>query len=358
MDVLSDVLAAVHLTGAVYFDIDAGAPWVGEAPSADAIAAQIMPGVQHVIAFHLIMSGSCWAALGDASSPPILAKAGDIIVFPNGHSNVLSSGRGERSEPNMSIYRRSTDTPLPFRLRHGSDGQERTRFVCGFLGCDSRPFNPLLSSLPSLMCAPTAVDGGSWVADLFRVALAQERTHNAGTETVLAKLSELMFVEVIRRYIATLPEESRGWLSGLRDHHIGEALRLIHAEPANGWTLDGLARSVGLSRTSFADRFMHYVHIPPLQYLTRWRMQLASRRLGESRRQHCTSGSRGWLRVRGRFQPGVQEALGNRTRHLETHSQTRSPLAQPRASARYWSSRLLASWTNGQEIHTTKHVGL
>jgi AraC-like DNA-binding protein len=279
MDVLSDVLASVRLNGAIYFDIDAGSPWVGEAPSGEAIAAQIMPDVEHIIAFHLIMSGSCWAALGDESEPPVLVNAGDIIVFPNGHSNVLSSSRGERGTPNMSIYRRATDTQLPFRLRHGSEGEQRTRFVCGFLGCDSRPFNPLLSSLPPILCARRSDAAGGWVTDLFRVALAEDGQRRAGVETILAKLSELMFVEVVRRHIESLPEDSRGWLAGLRERHVGEALRLIHGQPTRDWTLDGLAHDVGLSRTTFADRFAHFVGMPPMQYLARWRMQLASRRL-------------------------------------------------------------------------------
>src|SRR5687767_5550754 len=190
MDVLSDVLAAVRLKGAIFFDIDAGAPWIGEAPDAAGIAAAVMPGAEHVIAFHAVMSGSCWAALSDDPRPPVLAKEGDIIVFPNGHANVLSSTRGERSTPNLSIYRRPVDTPLPFNLRHGSDGDVRTRFVCGFLGCDARPFNPLLSALPDIMLARRPTDGSGWVPDLFRVALAEDGRRRSGTETILSKLSE------------------------------------------------------------------------------------------------------------------------------------------------------------------------
>jgi AraC-like DNA-binding protein len=238
-----------------------------------------MPGAEHVIHFHAVMSGNCWAGLSNESQPQVLAHPGDIIIFPKGHANVLSSTPGERDTPNMSMYRRPIDQPLPFNLRHGSDGPERTRFICGYLGCDARPFNPLLSSLPDLMLATRPSDGSGWVTDLFRVALAEGDRKRAGSETVLAKLSELMFIEVVRRHVEALPEDSRGWLSGLRDRHIGEALKLIHGQPTRNWTLDGLAHEVGLSRTTFADRFAHYVEIPPMQYLARWRMQLAARRL-------------------------------------------------------------------------------
>lgn len=133
-----------------------------------------------------------------------------------------------------------------------------------------------------MVCTRKPADGSGWVTDLIRVALAEGGGHREGRETILAKLSELMFVEVIRQYLEGIPTDSRGWLSGLRDPHVGEALRLIHARPAENSTLDSLSRKVGLSRTIFADRFSHYVEVPPMQYLARWRLQLASRLLEQS----------------------------------------------------------------------------
>jgi len=281
MDVLSDVLSAVRLSGALFFDIDAGSPWVGESPDSKTIAKAIMPGAEHVIQFHAIMSGSCWAALGEGDGPPLRVNAGDIIVFPGGNANVLSSSPGARgTPPTMSVFHRPVDMPLPFTVVQGEPGEDRTRFVCGYLGCDTRPFNPLLSSLPALICdRRPAEGGGGWVTDLFDIALTESGRWRPGTESVLAKLSELMFVEVVRRYLEALPADSRGWLSGLRDLHVGEALKLVHARPMEHWTLEGLARRVGVSRTTFAERFVHYVGIPPMQYIARWRMQLASRLL-------------------------------------------------------------------------------
>ncbi len=154
----------------------------------------------------------------------------------------------------MSVYR-AMDTRMPFTaLTFGGGGAEHTHYVCGYLGCDVRPFDPLLSALPDLTCVRGPPDGNGWITELFRRALAEGGSKRAGRETVLAKLSELMFVEVLRRHIESLPEESRGWLSGLRDAHVGEALRLIHARPAEPWTLDRLAKDVGLSRAVFAGR--------------------------------------------------------------------------------------------------------
>lgn len=279
MDVLSDVLAAVRLKGAIFFDIEAAAPFVGETPNTGIIGPRILPGAEHVIMFHLIMAGTCWAALGNGDSEPVRLVAGDVIVFPRGDENVLSTNRGERGMPNMSLYRQpSNNEPLPFNVRHVVEGADRTRFICGFLGCDLRPFNPLLAALPEMILDRNE-DKSGWVASLFDIALAEAYGHRAGTDTILAKLSELMFVEVVRRHIESLPEGSRGWLSGLRDRHVGEALGLIHGRPTHAWTLDALAHEVGLSRTTFADRFVQYVGMPPMQYLARWRMQLAARQL-------------------------------------------------------------------------------
>ena len=132
------------------------------------------------------------------------------------------------------------------------------------------------------MCVRKPEGGSGWVTDLFHLALAEGGSKRAGTESVLAKLSELMFVEVIRRHIESLPDGTLGWLSGLRDPHIGIALRLIHARPARQWTLELLAQEVGLSRTVFAGRFTEFVGVSPMQYVARWRLQLASRQLEQA----------------------------------------------------------------------------
>jgi AraC-like DNA-binding protein len=282
MDVLSDVLSAVRLNGAVNFDMDAGYPWTGESPGTSKIATAVMPGAEHVISFHAILSGSCWAALGDSSAPPLNLNAGDVVVFPGGAPNVMGSDQGARGEPDMAMYFRPIDQHLPFALIRGGEGKERTRFVCGYLGCDARPFNPLLAALPPMLRVSRPMSGRLWVTDLFSMALQEGGSGRAGGETVLAKLSELMFVEVIRSYIETLPPQSRGWLSGLRDPHVGTALRLIHAQPAEAWTLERLAREAGLSRTVFAERFSDYVGVSPVHYLKGWRLQIARRLLEQS----------------------------------------------------------------------------
>lgn len=279
MDVLSDVLSAVRLTGALFFDIDASSPWVGESPGTREIAEAIMPHAEHIIPFHAVMSGGCWATIADRDVPWTRIEAGDVVVFPGGAPNVLSSSPGIRGETNpLAMYYRPADMHLPFSLIQGGGGEPRTRFVCGFLGCDSRPFNPLLNALPEFIHARPS-EGEQPVTDLFRMALSEGRRNRPGSETILAKISELMFVEVVRRYIDALPSESKGWLAGLRDRHVGEALRLLHGQPAAPWTLERLAREIGLSRTVLAERFSEHMAVSPIQYLTNWRMQLAARQM-------------------------------------------------------------------------------
>lgn len=278
MDVLSDVLRAVRLTGAIFFDLGFAEPWVAATPESTAIAGSVMPEAEHVIMFHAVTSGACWAELQDDSLPPLRLEAGDIVVMPMGDAHVLCSAPGMHAAPKLDLYYRPTDQQLPFRIVQRGAGAEQARIVCGYLGCDARPFNPLLHALPRLMHA-RATESAGHMTQLMRLAVEETETHRAGGETMLSKVSELMFVEVVRRYIDSLPPDASGWLSGLRDSHIGASLALMHGRPAEAWTVELLAREVGLSRSAFADRFAHFVQDPPMHYLTRWRMQLAARLL-------------------------------------------------------------------------------
>src|SRR3546814_2498725 len=242
LDVLSDVLRAVRLTGAIYFDIHAHAPWVAESPPVAAICGSVMPDFEHVICFHILMEGACWAQLADESLPAIRLGVGDAVIFAGGDAHYMGTERGKRSVPNLDIYYRPTDATLPFVFNEfGGDGAQ-TRFVCGYLGCDSRPFNPILDAMPRLLHVRSDETGGNLTHGLIRVALEETHAPRAGGETILSKLSELMFLHAVRQHIDSLPEESTGWLAGLRDRHVGAALRLMHGQPAPAWTLDALAR--------------------------------------------------------------------------------------------------------------------
>jgi AraC-like DNA-binding protein len=282
-DVLSDVLRAVRLTGAIFFDFELTSPWVAEAPPSREIAAKVMPGSQRVIEYHLIARGECWGHV--VGEGPIRLNEGDLIVFPQGDAHVLSSAPGMRAAPDMSAYARRS-TPLPIVYEFGGGGPDRARVVCGFLGCDERPYNPLLSALPPVihLAAAGANTSTGWLGALLDIAVRESGSTRAGAENVLARLSELIFVEAIRCHLETLPVTQTGWLAGLRDPVVGQALAALHGDPTQSWTVEGLARLVGLSRSVFAERFTGMVGEPPMQYLALWRMQLASRLLMEGGR--------------------------------------------------------------------------
>jgi AraC-like DNA-binding protein len=277
-DVLSDVLSAVRLTGAVYFDFHLSSPWVVVAPASHEIAGRVMPGAQRVIEFHLMARGEGWGhAVGH---PPIRLREGDLIAFPQGDAHILSSAPGMEGAPEMAALARSTPQ-LPIVYDLGGGGPERARVVCCFLGCDERPFNPLLTSLPAVIHHPAAGRQAStgWLSTLVAVAASESVKSRAGGHNVLSRISELMFVETIRCHLESLPDASTGWLAGLRDPMVGQALTALHAAAGEPWTVGRLARVVGLSRSTFADRFTAMVGQPPMLYLALWRMQLASRLL-------------------------------------------------------------------------------
>jgi AraC-like DNA-binding protein len=157
-----------------------------------------------------------------------------------------------------------------------------TNIACGFLGCDLRPFNPLIAALPRLLHIPAASDG-VWISEVIRQAVSASQNKRPGGEAVLERISEMMFVDAVRRHVERLPEESTGWLAGLRDRHVGHALALIHEHPARAWTIEALADEIALSRSAFYDRFLKLIGQPPAQYLTQWRMQVAANLLRQSR---------------------------------------------------------------------------
>ncbi len=187
---------------------------------------------------------------------------------------------GLTHEDSLDFFRAMAAGQLPFVVTEGGDGPLLTRYVCGFLGCEARPFNPLLGALPPLMRIRRAAGAPSDLLDrLIELTLAEVPAQRAGAECIRLRLSELMFVEVVRRYLEMLPQEQTGWLAGLRDPAVGRAVALVHENPARNWTIEELARETGVSRSVLAARFMRLVGCPPMQYLTRWRVQLAARLL-------------------------------------------------------------------------------
>jgi AraC-like DNA-binding protein len=291
-DTLSDVLRAVRLRGALFFYVEGADPWVAEAPPSREILPAILPGVDHLMEFHGVVRGSCWAAV--VGQEPIRLDEGDLVMFPQGDHHVISSApgmRAKRADPRIFFTPRPPQ--LPFALSVDAEGtttalldgggQDHTTIVCGFLGLDTKPFNPLLASMPRVLRMPgLAGDDGSWMSSFLRSVVDESNHRRPGGEAVLERMSEMMFVEVLRRYVDGLPPGQTGWLAGMRDAAVGRALALMHARPAEPWTLERLGDEAGLSRSTLHERFVHFIGQPPMQYLAQWRMQLAARRLRDT----------------------------------------------------------------------------
>lgn len=284
-DPLSDVLRMVKLTGAVFHLVEASFPWGVEIPRASTYASIILPRAQHVVSYHIILKGTGWAGIPGVASTSF--EAGDILVLPHGDQYSLLSTPGQTPEYDLdattAFFREWVAGRLPFVTREGGGGAGGAEYVCGFLGCDMQPFNPVLAALPRLLRVRWSRTGqDDLLARLIDLALTDASLPRVGGESIRLRLSELIFVEVIRLCLESLPAHETGWLSGLRDPAIGKVLALLHRRPAYPWTLNELAREAGVSRAALAARFTHLIGYAPMQYLTRWRMQVAARLLTDS----------------------------------------------------------------------------
>ncbi len=275
-DALSDLLKTVRLTGATFFDVVARNPWAAEQPTREMVLPKVLPGAEHLISYHVVTEGRCYA--GMIGEEPVAIDAGEVVVFTRGDPHVVSSHPGMRAQPVTAAEMAfATAGPLPFFKSMGGEGTPSVKIVCGFLACDAHPFNPLLDNLPPIIKAGNPGGGdANWLGQFMSLARSESANKRAGGESVLAKLSELMFIEVVRQYLETLPPDQAGWLAGLRDPFVGKTLAMMHANPARDWTIEELAKDVGLSRSVLAERFTDLVGMPPMHYLAKWRMQIAA----------------------------------------------------------------------------------
>jgi len=279
MDALSDVLKSVRLEGAIYLNAEFTAPWCVRGELGFASVRERLAGADHVAFFHFLTEGACKVRLAEGGEV-LDAVAGDLILLPREGRHLL--GTDLHLAP---MEGKAEITPDPgsdaelFQMRHGGGGAA-TRFVCGYLALSRSVFRPLFEALPRLLCIRIG-DGpaAALLREMLRAGVRESADARPGANSMLAKLAEFMFVEAMRRHMATLPPEGKGWLAGVRDPHVGRALALLHAEPEKPWTVDALARAAALSRSALAERFTALMNESPMQYLTRWRLALAARTL-------------------------------------------------------------------------------
>jgi len=282
MDAFSEILTGVKLSGAVFFTAEFSAPWGLTAPASEVMAVRIAPGAEHLVLYHLLIEGGAVVELGDGQRTEL--KPGDIVIFPHGHSHHMSSGNGATHPfPNYGIGDKIRSRDLT-PLRAGGGG-EISKFVCGYMTCDPHLSRPILSGLPAVFKVNIRADrSGHWLENSIMHLVEEAASGRVGSEAMLAKLSEALFVDTLRRYVAGLPEQQMGWLAGARDPIVGKSLGLLHSRVAHPWTIADLADQVGISRSALVERFARYLSEPPMAYLTRWRLQLAARSLERTSR--------------------------------------------------------------------------
>lgn len=293
MDVLSDVLRVVKLSGAVFFTAECSSPWAIESPIPDLLAPALLPEADCVVLFHILTEGSCIVECKGLSA--VKMSAGDVVIFPHGEPHTMRSHMGVKAAPIGSVFSLGSSEGLR-EVAFGGGG-EKSRFICGYLNCDQR-FSPLTTALPTMLLVrsrddyaieaidsngvrPAQVAGGSrtWLGTTLKFTISQATAARPGNTAMLGRLTGLMFVEILRQYMEQLPANQSGWLAGLNDAYVGKALRLIHANPERNWTVNELAREVATSRSVLAQRFTGLVGESPMRYLAGWRIQLAKQLL-------------------------------------------------------------------------------
>lgn len=274
MDVLSEMLKAVKLDGAVFFHGEFSAPWCVRQPDGCSMASYLSPSSSHVIIFHLLTEGRGYARI-EGNGRPVSLLPGDIVMFPHGDAHLM--GNGPPVTPVDSAAQLQQVLAEGRIASQFGGGGELTRLVCGYMACDSQLSRLFLSGLPSLLKINVRDSpSGKWLEDTLRYSVEHADASRPGCSAVVAKLSEALFADTLRRYIEKLPASQTGWLAGARDPEVGKALALLHRQPAHPWTIASLAKEVGLSRSVLAERFRHYLSDTPMGYLTRWRLQLAA----------------------------------------------------------------------------------
>jgi AraC-like DNA-binding protein len=278
MDALSEVLRVAHLTGGVFLRADFFAPWCLSARVAPEHCAPSLGPASHLILYHYVVEGDFRIRVVGDDGEDLAIGTGEVVLLPRNDLHLMGTDLSLPAVAGSDIIRPPKDGGL-YSIHHGGDGR-RTRLICGYLGCAGAEGNPVISTLPPLLKLDIEQGGAAeWIRSTFHYASEEVSAGRPGSETVLAKLSELLFVEAVRRYAEALPDGQIGWLAGLREPFVARALALLHRDITRHWTVDELGREVGLSRSALADRFIRLIGVPPIHYLATWRMQVASQKL-------------------------------------------------------------------------------
>jgi AraC-like DNA-binding protein len=277
MDALSEILHSVKMEGAVFYNAELTAPWGVRSASSRELASFFGQSCKHVVMYHFMTQGRARCEV-ESSIHAVDLIAGDIVVLPHGDGHILSNGSpASILDGAKQLEQMFSQGMIPTRI---GGGGELTTFVCGYMKCDLEVSKMFLGGLPPVFKVHVRKDNaGQWLENSVRFSVKEANSSRPGSNAVLAKISEAIFAETLRRYMAELPQEQIGWLAGARDPWVGAALAQIHRSPESRWTIAMLAREVGISRSVLAERFRHFLGEAPMSYLSRWRLHLGARML-------------------------------------------------------------------------------
>jgi len=275
MDALSELLRTVKLTGAFFHKARCRAPWLLLAPRSSLFLPYVASHATHCIEFHHLTAGRAYVRVGTETTP---LEAGDVVMIPHGDAHQMGCGNGARAVDGESALPELMNGHL--HLNDFGGGGEETGLVCGYLACDADLIKPVLTGLPRVLRVNLRADqSGEWFENTLHHAVDSAATAQPGSAVFLAHLAEALFADVLRRYLSSLPEGRTGWLAGAGDPAVGRALAALHRHPSLDWTLEKLAREVGVSRSALTERFTRYLGVAPMSYLTEWRLDLGAESL-------------------------------------------------------------------------------
>jgi AraC-like DNA-binding protein len=261
-DVFADVLRSIHLQSALYCRAHLSAPWGLAIPQ------------RQVAVFHIVTAGACWLTV-EGTDEPVFLATGDLIILPHGHAHVVTD---QPTTPVTEFEDFVSRHPPDKYGRVYGDGQgPQSTLVCGEYQLEEYAANPLYAVLPtSLHASSRQRRANPWIKTIVQLVRTEAQGDQPGAETVITRLSEILFLHLVRDYLSSLGDGQAGWFRALQDPQIGQALALIHHQPEERWTVESLARSVGLSRSALSAKFTRLVGVPPLRYLTDVRLTKAA----------------------------------------------------------------------------------
>lgn len=332
MDPLSDVLRGLQLSGALMFRAELQAPWCFAVPPTDEMLPLIAPDADRLVRFHIVVSGRCLATV---DRERFWLGPRDVILLPSDDAHLMGSAADVPPVPVLSVLPTlpAVEGQLACLANRGS--AEAMTMLCGFLAFDEPIFDPLISALPRVIVdRPEPSGSRSWFdAMVDYVIRGGDGGSASGWRAMQTRLVELMFIDVVRRHVASLPEGDTGWLAALRDPHIGRAVAELHADPGRAWTVAELAKRVGLSRSVLAERFRKATGLGAMQYLAAWRLQLAAGFMRRGELSIAQAAARVGYRSEAAFHRAFKRVVGEPPAAWRAHAETDARAKKPDSRA-------------------------